>query len=115
LPPNEDEQINQAPAHDFRKTESIAGKRDSRIVQTIYDSIVEVGWKGPPIAVIEYAGEKYILDGHHRTYAARKAGIAVHYRVAELSELSAFGYNLIEEVLIAHAESGVNRIRLRQG
>ncbi|HEX4793255.1 MAG TPA: ParB N-terminal domain-containing protein [Humisphaera sp.] len=112
MPPNEDQQISQAPAHDFRKTESIAGRRDARIVQTIYNSMIEVGWKGPPIAVVEHAGEKYILNGHHRTYAARKAGINVPYRIAELSE---FGYNSIEEVLIAHAESGVNRIRFRQG
>lgn len=74
--------------------------------------MMEIGWGGPPIAVVEHAGEKYILDGHHRVYAARKAGILVHYRIAELSE---FGYNSIDEVVISHAESGVNRIRLRQG
>ncbi|WP_196081300.1 ParB N-terminal domain-containing protein [Escherichia fergusonii] len=28
-----------------------------------------------PIKVVEYNGQKYIVDGHHRYYAARRLGI----------------------------------------
>lgn len=69
------------------------------------------GWKGSPIAVLEHNGQKYILDGHHRTMAARKAEIAVEYRAVNPRELPHFGYHSIDEVLQAAAEAGSVKLR----
>lgn len=72
------------------------------------------GWVGPPVTAIEYDGEKYLIDGHHRTYAARKSSIPVKYRIISIEELKKdFQYDSIEQVIRAHAEASNNRIRLR--
>jgi hypothetical protein len=105
-----EDDIFEAPAHSFLKTEAISGRASSRKVVEILASMKTDGWKGPPIQVFEHGGERYILNGHHRTYAARLARIPVRYRVANLP---AFGYNSPMEVVTAHAESGHNRISLR--
>jgi ParB-like chromosome segregation protein Spo0J len=76
-------------------------------------SMTRKGWSGPPVIVVEYAGDKYVLDGHHRIYAARKAGISVQYRCVNAEQLKDFGFDSVEQVVIAHAEGGYNRIRFR--
>lgn len=103
----------EAPAHSFLRTHSIAGRRSSRNVQALIDSMKQNGWSGPPVAVVLYGGEKYTLDGHHRTFAARHVGLAVRFRVVGVCDLAAFGYQSVEQVVQAHAEAGPNRIRLR--
>ena len=37
------------------------------------------GYQGAPIKVLESNGERFILDGHHRVQAARRAGIDVPF------------------------------------
>jgi hypothetical protein len=69
------------------------------------------GWAGAPIAVLEDSGDKYIPDGHHRTLAARLAGISVRYRTISVDQLGLFCYSTVKEVRLAHAEAGPNRIR----
>jgi hypothetical protein len=101
----------EAPAHEFLRTHAIGGRRSSRKVRELFDSMEYVGWDGAPIAVVEHQGEKYILDGHHRCYAARRANISVRYRLIRLEDLKVFGYDSIDQVLIAHAEVGSNKIR----
>jgi hypothetical protein len=71
------------------------------------------GWSGPPVSVLEIAGELYVLDGHHRVVAARHARIDVHYRLILIDELAGYGYSSKEEVVKAYAEAGVNRLNLR--
>jgi len=72
------------------------------------------GWVGRPITAIEHNDDKYIIDGHHRTYAARKAFILVEYRIIDVEELrKEFQYDSVEQVIRAHAQAGHNRIRLR--
>ena len=102
-----------AEAHEFRRTESLSGRASSRKVKELLHDMKKNGWIGSPIAVAEYRGEKYILNGHHRTYAARLAGIEVYYRVVAHEELPAFGYDSIVKVVQTHAEAGVNRIVIR--
>lgn len=102
----------EAPAHSFLRTHSISGRPSSRNVQQLIDSMKAYGWLGPPIAVAEIGGERYILNGHHRTFAARMTGIAVRFRVVEVADLAHFGYRSVEQVIEAHAEAGPNRIRL---
>jgi ParB-like chromosome segregation protein Spo0J len=71
------------------------------------------GWVGEPVTAIEFGRRKYLIDGRHRTYAARKASIPVQYRIISIEELQDFQYDSIEQVIFAHAEAGNNRIRLR--
>ncbi len=72
----------------------------------------EKGWAGYPVIAIEHGGKKYLLDGHHRAYAARKASILVQYVLIQADSLPKFGYESIDQVVYAHAEAGPNRIRL---
>jgi ParB-like chromosome segregation protein Spo0J len=104
----------EAPASSFRRTHAIGGRRSSRNVQLLIDSMMRDGWVGPPISVVECGGDLYVLNGHHRTYAARIAGLSVRYRAVDADELSDFGYRSVEQVVEAHVEAGPNRIRLRR-
>lgn len=105
--------IQSASAHEFLKTHRIAGRRSEHKVRKLIRQMRRDGWTGGPIVVIEYAGSKYILDGHHRCWAARQAQILVHYRTIDVAELPEFRYDSVDRVVIAHAEAGQNRIRLR--
>jgi ParB-like chromosome segregation protein Spo0J len=71
----------EAPAHEFLKTHAIAGKTSARVVKMIVASMLRDGWRGAPIAVVVHGNDKYILDGHHRAFAARRADLPVRYRV----------------------------------
>ena len=82
------------------------------LVRAHSQSMRAEGWIGP-IVVLEHAGEKYILDGHHRCWAARHAIIDVKHRTIDPGDVDRFGYSTVQEVVIAHAEAGPNRIRLR--
>ena len=109
----DDAKMPSAPAHEFLKTHSISGRTSSRLVKLLIQSLCEDGWIGAAIAVVRIGSEMYILDGHHRTVAARHAKIDVSYRLVEIDELSSFGYSSLEQVVHAHAEAGVNRLNLR--
>ena len=98
-----------APAHDFLRTESLAGRSSANRVRQLMASMTADGWLGPPIDVALIGADKYILNGHHRTHAARLTGTPVHYRIVQLP---AFGYASADKVITAHAEAGPNRIRL---
>ncbi len=63
--------------------------------------------KGGPIDVVEINSEKYIINGHHRVFAARMAKIAVPYRIIPSDPATT------DWVIIANAEAGTHRIRLR--
>jgi ParB-like chromosome segregation protein Spo0J len=69
------------------------------------------GWQGDPIKVVEHNGKRYIIDGHHRVEAARRAGIDVQYKIASPSEMAKYRYNSIDDVIRAAAEAGPNRLR----
>jgi hypothetical protein len=103
----------EAPAHEFLKTHAIAGKTSARVVKMIVASMLRDGWRGAAITVAVHGSDKYILDGHHRVFAARRANVPVRYRVVSETELERFGYESIEQVIQAHAEAGFNRIHLR--
>ena len=100
-------------AHEFLRTQAISGRSSSRTVVQLIDSMTQNGWDGPPVFVVEYSAEKYILDGHHRIHAARLAKILVQYRAVGIDDLPTFGYESIKQVIQAHAEAGPNRIRRR--
>jgi ParB-like chromosome segregation protein Spo0J len=69
------------------------------------------GWQGGPIKVVEHNGKRYVIDGHHRVEAARRAGIDVQYEIASPSEMAMRGYKSIDDVIRAASEAGPNRLR----
>jgi len=107
MPP---EEIRNAPAHSFLRTESIRGNASAKRVAALEKNLRQEGWRGAPISAFEYEGRLYILDGHHRVIAARRAGIGVPYRLVAEDALAQFGYNSSNEVLIAYAEAPPHRL-----
>jgi ParB/Sulfiredoxin domain len=82
---------------ELQRTHEIGGNASSRRVIEIRDSLQREGWKGEPISIVEHDGKKYIVDGHHRVAAARRAGVEeVPYRVVELPFR---GYRTMDDVL----------------
>jgi ParB-like chromosome segregation protein Spo0J len=77
------------------------GKPDREVVEEIARSMEENGWDGPPIDVIEGGAGLYVLDGHHRIAAARKAGIKVRVRKVSIKDLPAYGYRNLADVVLA--------------
>ena len=70
------------------------------------------GWQGDPAVVFEHKGTKYLIDGHHRTAAARRAGVDVQYKTIPESDLSKFGYKNIEAVIDASSSVRPDKLRL---
>ncbi|XVV15800.1 polymorphic toxin-type HINT domain-containing protein [Actinoplanes sp. CA-131856] len=103
--------------HDLRRTEALSGAYDKQRVEEITESMKENGWVGAPIDVFEQNGNLYILNGHHRTAAAKRAGINVKYRLVPESELGEHNYRDAHEVVSAAVEVGADRIddRRRRG
>jgi len=100
-----------APAHSFVRTESLSGNASSRRVHKFAESMRKGGWQGDPIKVVEHNGKRYIIDGHHRVEAARRAGIDVQYKIASPSEMAERGYKSIDDVIRAATEASPNRLR----
>ena len=69
---------------------------DTDHVNELAAAMEEHGWDGPPILIAQGEGKKpYLLDGHHRFFAARKVG---------LSKVPAFSldWGELQKVLDAH-------------
>jgi ParB-like chromosome segregation protein Spo0J len=64
------------------------------------------GWQGDPIEVFEHMNSRYVINGHHRVAAAKKAGIDVQYRSLTLDEVKADKYKPAEEVVWSALEVG---------
>ncbi|WP_369244489.1 ParB N-terminal domain-containing protein [Streptomyces sp. R41] len=64
------------------------------------------GWQGDPIEVFEQNNRKYVINGHHRVAAAKKAGIDVQYRSISLEEVKAYGYRDADHVTWSAVEVG---------
>jgi ParB-like chromosome segregation protein Spo0J len=109
-----DESTDAAPAHQFLRTESLCGRASESKVRDLIASMRRDGWIGKPIDVIVINSEMYILNGHHRVYAARVVGILVHFRVIAPANLINYAYDSTDQVIDAHAEAGPNRIRVRR-
>ena len=101
-----------APAYDFLKTEQLKGKASTRTVASLIQSMKEFGWVGGPIDAIEIDAQKYIINGHHRVFAARIANIAVRYRIITIDQLKQYRYANTDQVLNANSEAAPHRIRL---
>ena len=69
------------------------------------------GWVGEPVEVAATAGDLYIINGHHRVAAAKRAGINVPYRILGGEELRTYRYGAMDEVIAAWMRTGPNRLR----
>jgi RHS repeat-associated protein len=99
-----------ASAKAFQRTESLSGNASRRTVAQIEQSMRQNGWVGGAIEVVEHNGELYVINGHHRLEAARRAGIDVVYRVITEAELRMYGYRDIAHVISASCEAGPNKL-----
>jgi hypothetical protein len=82
---------------ELERTHEIGGNASSRRVVEIRDSLAREGWKGNPVSIVEHDGWKYVVDGHHRLAAARRAGVEqIPYKVVELPFR---GYRTLDDVL----------------
>jgi hypothetical protein len=96
---------------DFTRTHGLSGRASSRNVRNIAEDMKANGYQGAPIKVLEANGERFILDGHHRVQAARRAGIDVPFESISPSNLSNFGYNSVDDVIRASTEAGPVKLR----
>ncbi|MET7655882.1 hypothetical protein, partial [Streptomyces sp. NPDC005486] len=58
---------------------------------------------------------RYVINGHHRVAAAKRAGIDVQYRALTLDEVKEYGYKSADEVVWAAVEVGGDFPELRRG
>ncbi|MGV9691729.1 polymorphic toxin-type HINT domain-containing protein [Streptomyces sp. NPDC003444] len=92
--------------HSVERTEQLGGAADRKRVDEIAASMSSDGWVGEPIEVFEHLNRRYVINGHHRVAAAKKAGIDVKYRSLTLDEVKAYGYKSADEVVWASIEVG---------
>lgn len=70
------------------------------------------GWDGPPIRVVEANGQRYVVDGHHRLEAARRAAIDVPYEVVDPTTVIGPGqWSSLEDIIQDANSVRGNRLR----
>jgi hypothetical protein len=99
-----------ANAYSFKRTEALSGNASKRDVDSLTASMKENGWQGDSISVAKIGDDLYILDGHHRVAAAKRAGIDVPYRVVSDVEIGAKYPGGAADIVTAWAEAGPDRI-----
>lgn len=90
--------------HELERTEQLSGQISRDKVDRIAESMANDGWQGGPIEVFEHMNSRYVINGHHRVAAAKKAGIDVQYRSLTLDEVKAYKYKSAEEVVWSSLE-----------
>ena len=96
--------------HDLMRTHSLSGKRSTKKVMNIAETMRKEGWTFEPIDVAEHNGSYYILDGHHRVAAAKMAGVDVPFKVVQDIRVHETTLNTIEEVLESAETCELDRI-----
>jgi RHS repeat-associated protein len=86
-----------ASAYDFVPGEPVK----KSVVEKLADDMKINGFdKTNPIETVELYGKKYILDGHHRVEAAKKAGADVYYKELSPEEaVKTFRFRDVEEII----------------
>lgn len=100
----------------FERTESLSGDASEAVVELLATRMLVRGWNGPPIIVFEYNGFRYVLDGHHRVAAAKRAAragadIRVPYELVSEAEVAVFGFRDADHVVQAICEAGPDRLK----
>ncbi|MEV0701015.1 polymorphic toxin-type HINT domain-containing protein [Saccharopolyspora sp. NPDC050389] len=94
----------------FKRTEALSGNASKRNVDSLTASMKESGWQGDPISVAKIGDDLYVLDGHHRVAAAKRAGIDVSYRILSDAEIRARYPGGADDITTAWAEVGPDRL-----
>ena len=94
----------------FRRTEALSENASKRNVDELTASMKENGWQGDPISVAKIGDDFYVLDGHHRVAAAKRAGIDVPYRVLPDSEIRVRYRGGADAITTAWAEVGPDKL-----
>jgi len=94
------------------KGHSIGGSSSIKRVGKIADSMRVEGYIGDPIRVIQSDGHMIIVDGHHRTAAARMTNTPVNVEVVgpEAFPMGSGGWRSIDEVIQGSQTAGPNRL-----
>ncbi|GHV58762.1 hypothetical protein FACS1894182_11770 [Bacteroidia bacterium] len=97
--------------YNFYRLESLAASEQKAVDDIVYVFKSQGNWGNvEPIKVFEYNGNKYVLDGHHRLAAAKKANIDVKYVLIPESQISQYNYKSIEEIISASTEVARDKI-----
>ena len=111
-PPNPGD-IREASPFDLYRTEQLSGNPSTRKIKSLISSMQQNGWQGDPIEVRTIGNNTYVINGHHRVFAAKRAGINVQARELSLDEVKAYGYSGDEEVAMTSAGVPPDKIRYR--
>jgi hypothetical protein len=96
----------------FVRTHALQGRASSSLVREIADDMRSAGWNGPPVKVVEMNGKRFVVDGHHRLAAAKRAGIDVPYEVVDPRTVIGPGkWKSIDEILSDAMVVGSDRLR----
>jgi len=95
----------------LQRTHSIEGKRSSKRVDQLSDSMRQEGFVGNGIDVVEGNGQQFIIDGHHRAAAARRTGTQVEINIVDDIERHPSSFNSIDEVIESADSVGPDRLR----
>jgi hypothetical protein len=69
--------VSQLSPYALNRSHNICGRASSRNVAGIAESMRANGWQGGAIQAVEHNGRLYVIDGHHRLYAAKLVGLQV--------------------------------------
>ncbi|MDQ0313352.1 RHS repeat-associated protein [Kitasatospora herbaricolor] len=100
----------EADPYSLKRTESLSGNASKRNVDSLTESMKQGGWQGDPIKVAKNGDDLYILDGHHRVAAAKRAGINVPYQIVSNEDLLARYSGGIDDVISAWAEVAPDKL-----
>ncbi|WP_434588933.1 ParB N-terminal domain-containing protein [Streptomyces sp. A5-4] len=92
-----------ADPYSLSRTEGLSGNASIKNVDKLAKDMKENGWQGDPIEVFGHGGSRYVINGHHRVAAAKRAGIEVPYTNISLERLQGYGYKGADDVVAAWA------------
>lgn len=102
--------------HELQRTHSIGGNASTRNVKNLRDAMRrgEFDWDQSPISVVRGPdGTQYVVDGHHRLSAARRAGldeVKVEDVTDQLNNGGFLGYPDMDDVLNSAATVGPDKL-----
>ncbi|WP_411970448.1 ParB N-terminal domain-containing protein [Saccharothrix longispora] len=79
-------------------------------VDKLTASMWKNGWQGAPIDVFEYGNVKYVVDGHHRLVAAKRAEVNVPFNRVTVEGLPSRGCRTVDDIISANVEVGSYRL-----
>ncbi|SDH67851.1 LamG-like jellyroll fold domain-containing protein [Pseudonocardia oroxyli] len=95
----------------LKRTESLQGNASRKFIEGLVEKLRR-GETLAPVELVEITGELYVIDGHHRVVAAKKAGVDVPYRIISVDDeaVRARYPGGGEEIVQTWAEVGPDRI-----